>query len=126
MNLDGSSAIVTGGAGGLGGATVRRLAAAGVGVVIADLADDSGKALADEVGGRTRFVHTDVTSEDSLQAAIEQALDLGPLRIAVSAHGGAAAPRPGRGAGRQPHGACALPPPHGSLPHRARTRAHLP
>jgi NAD(P)-dependent dehydrogenase (short-subunit alcohol dehydrogenase family) len=91
MNLDGSSAVVTGGAGGLGGATVRRLAAGGVGVVIADLADDTGKALADEVGGRTRFVHTDVTSEDSLQAAIAQALDLGPLRVAVSAHGGPAA-----------------------------------
>jgi len=77
QQFEGASAIVSGGAGGLGEATVRRLHADGLGVVIADLADDKGKALADELGSRALFVSTDVTSEDSLQAAIEQALAAG-------------------------------------------------
>jgi NAD(P)-dependent dehydrogenase (short-subunit alcohol dehydrogenase family) len=46
VRLEGNSAIVTGGTGGLGSATVRRLAASGAAVVIADVADDQGKALA--------------------------------------------------------------------------------
>jgi shikimate 5-dehydrogenase len=54
----GASAIVSGGAGGLGEATVRRLHAEGLGVVIADLAADKGKALADELGDRASFVST--------------------------------------------------------------------
>jgi NAD(P)-dependent dehydrogenase (short-subunit alcohol dehydrogenase family) len=85
---DGASAIVSGGAGGLGEATVRRLHNDGLGVVIADLADDKGKALADELGDRAVFVRTDVTSEDSILAAIEQANQLGQLRYGVVAHGG--------------------------------------
>src|SRR5699024_144044 len=64
--FEGASAIVSGGAGGLGEATVRRLHAEGLGVVIADLADDKGKALADELGSRAAFVRTDVTSDDSV------------------------------------------------------------
>ncbi|MFD8814058.1 SDR family NAD(P)-dependent oxidoreductase, partial [Streptomyces sp. NPDC059627] len=52
MLIEGSSALVVGGAGGLGEATVRRLHAAGVRVVVADLADDKGKALQEERGGR--------------------------------------------------------------------------
>ena len=84
--FEGASAIVSGGAGGLGEATVRRLHADGLGVVIADLADDKGKALADELGSRALFVSTDVTSEDSILAAIEQANQLGQLRYAVVAH----------------------------------------
>src|SRR5690606_3671883 len=84
----GASAIVSGGAGGLGEATVRRLHAEGLGVVIADLAADKGKALADELGERAVFVSTDVLSEDSVNAAIEQANALGRLRYAVVAHGG--------------------------------------
>ncbi len=52
MQISGSSAIVVGGAGGLGEATVRRLSAAGAKVVIADLADDKGKELAGELGAR--------------------------------------------------------------------------
>jgi NAD(P)-dependent dehydrogenase (short-subunit alcohol dehydrogenase family) len=86
--FDGASAIVTGGAGGLGEATVRRLHADGVAVVIADLADAKGKALADDLGSRAAFVSTDVTSEDSIAAAIAQANELGQLRYAVVAHGG--------------------------------------
>jgi NAD(P)-dependent dehydrogenase (short-subunit alcohol dehydrogenase family) len=86
--FNGASAIVSGGAGGLGEATVRRLHADGLGVVIADLAEDKGKALADELGGNTAFVSTDVTSEDSILSAISTANELGTLRYAVIAHGG--------------------------------------
>lgn len=88
QQFEGASAIVSGGAGGLGEATVRRLHADGLGVVIADLAADKGKALADELGSRALFVSTDVTSEDSILGAIEQANQLGQLRYAVVAHGG--------------------------------------
>src|SRR6195952_5475351 len=84
----GASAIVSGGAGGLGEATVRRLHADGLSVVIADLAVDKGTALADELGSRAVFASTDVTSEDSILAAIEQAGQLGQLRYGVVAHGG--------------------------------------
>jgi NAD(P)-dependent dehydrogenase (short-subunit alcohol dehydrogenase family) len=88
QQFDGASAIVSGGAGGLGEATVRRLHAEGLGVVIADLAADKGKALADELGTRAHYVSTNVTSEDSLLAAIEQANQIGQLRYGVVAHGG--------------------------------------
>jgi NAD(P)-dependent dehydrogenase (short-subunit alcohol dehydrogenase family) len=86
--FSGASAIVSGGAGGLGEATVRRLHAEGLGVVIADLSEEKGKALADELGGRATFVSTDVTDEESVNGAIEQANQLGRLRYAVVAHGG--------------------------------------
>lgn len=86
--FQGTSVIVSGGAGGLGEATVRRLHAEGAAVVIADMADDKGKALADELGATATFVRTDVTDEDSVGAAISAAQDLGTLRYAVVAHGG--------------------------------------
>jgi NAD(P)-dependent dehydrogenase (short-subunit alcohol dehydrogenase family) len=88
MQLVGSSAIVVGGAGGLGAATVRRLVAAGARVVIADLADETGEALATELGDATRFVKTDVLSEDSVNAAIAVAVSMGDLRVSVDTHGG--------------------------------------
>jgi NAD(P)-dependent dehydrogenase (short-subunit alcohol dehydrogenase family) len=88
MEISGSSAIVVGGAGGLGEATVRRLHAAGAKVVVADLADDKGKALEGELG--VRYVRTDATAEDSVQAAMDEATAMGPLRISVDAHGGPA------------------------------------
>jgi NAD(P)-dependent dehydrogenase (short-subunit alcohol dehydrogenase family) len=84
----GASAIVSGGAGGLGEAAVRRLSAEGLGVVIADLAEDKGKALATELGANVTYFSTDVTEEDSVLAAIRAANDLGTLRYAVIAHGG--------------------------------------
>ena len=87
-DFNGDSAIITGGAGGLGEATVRRLHSDGLGVVIADLADDKGKALADELGDRAVFVNTDVTDDDSVAGAIQAAQQLGTLRYAVAAHGG--------------------------------------
>ncbi len=88
MHVESSSAIVVGGAGGLGAATVRRLVAAGAKVVIADLAEESGTALAAELGDNAVFVKTDVLSEDSLGEAILAATDMGPLRISVDTHGG--------------------------------------
>jgi NAD(P)-dependent dehydrogenase (short-subunit alcohol dehydrogenase family) len=88
MRIDGSSAVVVGGAGGLGEATVRRLCAAGAHVVVADLADERGKALAEELGGR--YVRTDATDEDDVRAALAEAESMGPLRISVDTHGGPA------------------------------------
>ena len=66
MQIDGCSALVVGGAGGLGEATVRRLHAAGAKVVVADLADEKGKALEQELG--VRYVRTDATSEEDVLA----------------------------------------------------------
>lgn len=88
MQISGSSAVVVGGAGGLGEATVRRLHAAGAKVVVADLADEKGKALEQELG--VRYVRTDATSEDDVQAALAEAESAGPLRVSVDAHGGPA------------------------------------
>ena len=88
MQISGSSAVVVGGAGGLGEATVRRLHAAGAKVVIADLADDKGKELASELDAR--YVRTDATNTEDVQAALAEAESLGPLRISVDAHGGPA------------------------------------
>lgn len=93
MELSGSSALVVGGAGGFGAATVRRLVEAGAKVLIADLADDKGKALADELGPATRFASTDVTNDDSVDDAIAEAQSLAPLRTTVIVHGGPAAGR---------------------------------
>ncbi|MBV8181953.1 MAG: SDR family oxidoreductase [Mycobacterium sp.] len=88
MQISGSSAVVVGGAGGLGEATVRRLHAAGAKVVIADLADDKGKELASELDAR--YVRTDATNTEDVQAALAEAESLAPLRISVDAHGGPA------------------------------------
>ena len=88
MQLEGSSAIVVGGAGGLGAATVRRLVTAGAKVVVADLAEEGGKALADELGDAARFVKTDVLSEASVNAAIAAAIEMAPLFVSVDTHGG--------------------------------------
>jgi NAD(P)-dependent dehydrogenase (short-subunit alcohol dehydrogenase family) len=88
MQISGISAIVVGGAGGLGEATVRRLHAGGAKVVIADLADDKGKELERELGAR--YVRTDATNTDDVQVALAEAESLGPLRISVDAHGGPA------------------------------------
>jgi NAD(P)-dependent dehydrogenase (short-subunit alcohol dehydrogenase family) len=88
VELTGSSAIVVGGAGGFGSATARRLAAAGARVVIADMAEDKGKELEKELNGQAVFVHTDVTSDESVDAMIAAAVELAPLRSAVIVHGG--------------------------------------
>src|ERR1700743_3538907 len=102
MDLAGSSAIVTGGASGLGEATPRRLAGGhprGVGgapprrlaaedlrVVIVDVNDELGKRVADELGAV--YVHADITSEGEVIDAVETACALAPLRALVSCAGG--------------------------------------
>jgi NAD(P)-dependent dehydrogenase (short-subunit alcohol dehydrogenase family) len=86
MKLNGTTAIVSGGASGLGEATVRELAAAGATVVVADLNAERGKAIAAELGGA--FAQTDVSDEDSVKAAVAVAAATGsPLRVAVSCAG---------------------------------------
>ncbi len=86
MNLNGTGAIVSGGASGLGEATVRGLAAAGCTVVVADLNEARGTELALEVGGV--FARADVADEDSVAQAVAAAEALGvPLRVAVSCAG---------------------------------------
>jgi len=93
MELTNASALVTGGAGGFGEATVRRLVAAGAKVVIADLAEEKGKALAEALGPSVRFMATDVLSEDSVGAAVAAASEMAPLRACVIVHGGPSAAR---------------------------------
>lgn len=88
MQLAGTSALVVGGAGGLGAASVRRLHAAGAAVVIADLAEDTGAALASELGERAVFVRANVLDDESLNGAIARATEMGPLFVAVDTHGG--------------------------------------
>jgi len=85
MELNGTSGIVTGGASGLGEATSRLLAERGVHVVVADLQEDRGTALAKEIGGL--FVQTDVTSTEQVVAAVDAALDMGPLKSLVNCAG---------------------------------------
>jgi NAD(P)-dependent dehydrogenase (short-subunit alcohol dehydrogenase family) len=85
MDIRGTSAIVTGGASGLGEATVRLLAERGVRVVVLDMQDDKGEALAKEVGGV--FAHADVTDTGEVIAAVEAAKELGTLRSVVNCAG---------------------------------------
>ncbi len=85
MDIQGTSAIVTGGASGLGEATVRRLTERGARVVVVDMQDDKGEALAKEVGGI--FAHADVTDAAQVTAAVEAARELGPLRSVVNCAG---------------------------------------
>jgi NAD(P)-dependent dehydrogenase (short-subunit alcohol dehydrogenase family) len=85
MDINGASAVVTGGASGIGAAVARRLAAAGARVVVADLQEDKGRALADEIGGA--FVKVDVTVTDEIVAAVDKAQELGPLRVLVNSAG---------------------------------------
>jgi NAD(P)-dependent dehydrogenase (short-subunit alcohol dehydrogenase family) len=86
MNIEGSSAIVSGGASGLGEATVRALHARGAIVTIADVNSERGETLASELGAQ--FVPCDVREEIQVQAAVERAAAApGGLRIAVSCAG---------------------------------------
>lgn len=86
MDIEGKGAIVSGGASGLGEATVRRLHAAGAQVVIADVNPEKGEPLAEELG--ITFVQTDVREEDQVQAAVDKAAEAeGGLRIAISCAG---------------------------------------
>ena len=86
MKLNGTAAIISGGASGLGAGVARRLAAAGVVTVVADLNEEQGKAVAAETGGL--FVKTDVADEGSVTAAVDAAAaQSAPLRIVVNCAG---------------------------------------
>jgi NAD(P)-dependent dehydrogenase (short-subunit alcohol dehydrogenase family) len=87
MKIDGTVALVTGGASGLGLATARRLLAKGGSVVLLDLPSSAGEAVAEELGDRARFVAADVREESQVQAAVDAASTLGPLRIVVACAG---------------------------------------
>jgi len=87
MQIRDHAFIVTGGASGLGAATARMLADAGGKVLVADLRDAEGEALAAELGSGASFVRTDVTDESSVAAAVAAAAALGELRGLVSCAG---------------------------------------
>ncbi len=75
MQIQDHTFLVTGGSSGLGAACVRRLAAAGAQIVIADINREAGEALAVELGRQARFVPTDVTDEASVKTAVSTVLD---------------------------------------------------
>lgn len=87
MYIDGSSALVTGGASGLGLATARRIRDRGGSVVIADISKEEGATAVAELGDAARFVHADVTDEAAIEAAVETAQQRGPLRFVVHCAG---------------------------------------
>ncbi len=87
MEVSGAVALITGGASGLGAATARRLHAAGASVVLMDLPGSKGEEFAAELGDRAVFAPADVTVEDQVQAAVDRAAALGPLRILVNCAG---------------------------------------
>lgn len=87
MEINGSSAIVTGGASGLGEATARKLAAEGVRVTVFDRNEERGKEVVAEIGSGANFAGGDVTEPEDCQMAVDQAADGGNLRIAVNCAG---------------------------------------
>jgi 3alpha(or 20beta)-hydroxysteroid dehydrogenase len=83
--VDDKVAIITGGAQGMGAADARMLVAEGAKVVIADILDEPGQALADELGDAARYVHLDVTDEEQWQAAVDAALTaFGKVNVLVN------------------------------------------
>jgi NAD(P)-dependent dehydrogenase (short-subunit alcohol dehydrogenase family) len=88
VRIEGASAIVVGGASGLGEATSRLLYERGASVVIADVNEDKGAALAGELGERAVFAPADVTEPEQVQAAVERAARApGGLRISINCAG---------------------------------------
>lgn len=87
MEIRDRVALVSGGASGLGQATVRRLVKRGARVVIADRDQARGAALAAELGDSTRFVAMDVTQIETVKAAVDAAMELGELRAAINCAG---------------------------------------
>lgn len=97
MDIARGVALVTGGASGLGAATAKKLYDAGAWVVLVDLPQSAGAAYAAELGERAVFVPADVTNEEQVQAAVDAAVELGPLRMVINCAGVAT---PGKVLGR--------------------------
>src|SRR5689334_21666527 len=94
MQISGKTVLVSGGASGLGGATVEMIVAAGGNAVILDVNEQAGRALAERLGKNARFVKTDVTSSDAVQAAVGEAKQaFGAIHGAVCTAGVAVAER---------------------------------
>ncbi|HPL63588.1 MAG TPA: 3-hydroxyacyl-CoA dehydrogenase, partial [Syntrophales bacterium] len=88
MNIKDCMAAVTGGASGLGEACVRMLSGAGAKVAVFDLQEDRGGKLARELGNNVVFIKTDVTSDESTQAAVNKAVEsFGGLNVAINCAG---------------------------------------
>ena len=87
MNTDGTVALVTGGASGLGLATSEKLLEAGASVVIVDLPTSDGAATAEKLGERVRFAPGDVRNVDDVTAALDTAAEVGQLRVVVNCAG---------------------------------------
>lgn len=94
MQLQGNTFLITGGGSGLGAACVREFTGVGANVIIADVNAETGERLASEIGERARFVRTDVTSEESVQGAVNAAREtFGALRGVINCAGIAIAER---------------------------------
>lgn len=88
MDINGKTALVTGGASGLGRATVEAFVAGGANAVIVDLNDEAGNALASELGEKAIYIKTDVTNETDVEKAVAAATEtFGQLDIAVNCAG---------------------------------------
>ncbi|MFC5993216.1 3-hydroxyacyl-CoA dehydrogenase [Pseudonocardia hispaniensis] len=87
MDINGSVALVTGGASGLGLASTEKLLDAGASVVILDLPGSAGGQVAEKLGEKVRFAPGDVTDEADVTAALDLAAELGTLRVAVNCAG---------------------------------------
>jgi len=87
MNIEGISAVVTGGGSGLGLATAKALVAAGANVVIIDLPSSNGEAEALAIGPKAVFVAADVRDESQVNTALDAAQEMGPLRLVVNCAG---------------------------------------
>jgi NAD(P)-dependent dehydrogenase (short-subunit alcohol dehydrogenase family) len=80
--LNGKVAVITGAASGIGAGTARMFVAEGAKVIVADMQDEAGQALVDELGDSTRFAHCNVTNEDDVAAAVDLAVsEFGRLDI---------------------------------------------
>lgn len=88
MALNGKTAFISGGASGIGAAVARRFVSEGARVVVADIQDDKGKALARDLGDAAFYVHLDVTSEESWRTAMDAAIKrFGGLTTVVNSAG---------------------------------------
>jgi len=75
LQIENHVAVITGGASGLGEATVRKIVSKGGKAVILDLSREKGNALAEELGSDVLYIHTDVTDESAVQTALDQAVE---------------------------------------------------